>query len=452
MSPATDTKFIRFLRWIQLDRATGYALFGKLWQVFAGPITLILIVQYLEPEAQGLYYTFISIAALQSFVELGFFVAITQFASHEWAKLQIDSEGYITGDSEALSRLISLGHIIFKWYSCAAIVFIGFVGVGGHLFLSLETSLIINWKSPWVIFIILSGLELWLMPFLALLEGCNQISNIYLLRLYQSIIRSLITWHILIIGGELWVAAGTVGAGLTVALISIILKYRNFFKPFFSFTFSKRISWKEELWPMQWRLAIGASGTYFVNAIYTPVIFHYYGPTLAGKMGMTFQLVSIVSSLAIAWIATKAPRFGMYIAQKKWQELDQLFFRASAASLGVVVLGSLALWGIVYGLNVIEHPFTERILSPQSFGILMLAFIFLQGALCMYYYLRAHKEEPVMKLNIGYALLNGSLVWAMGSQFGPLGAVTAFLLSTGLFLFPLTLKIFVRCRKEWHQV
>jgi O-antigen/teichoic acid export membrane protein len=436
---------------VQLDRATGYAVFGKLWQVFAGPITLILIAQYLEPEAQGLYYTFISLAALQSFVELGFFVAITQFASHEWAKLNLDSEGYIKGDLDALSRLISLGHIVFKWYSCIAIIFIALVGFGGYYFLSLESSFSLNWKSPWTIFIVLSGLELWLMPFLALLEGCNQVSNIYLLRLYQSIVRSLITWHILIIGGELWVAAGTVGAGLLVALISVIFKYRKFFKPFFSPAFSKKISWQEEMWPMQWRLAIGGSGTYLVNSIYTPIIFHYHGPILAGKMGMTFQLASTISSLAIAWIATKAPRFGMFIAQKKWRELDELFLRTALASIGVIILGSLSLLGIVYGLNVIEHPFAQRILPPLPTGILMLAFIFLQGALCMYYYLRAHKKEPVMKLNIGYALLNGLLVWALGSQMGPLGATIAFLLSTGLVLLPLTLRIFIRCRKEWHH-
>ena len=435
-----------------MDRGTGYALLGKLWQILAGPVTLIFIAQYLDPGMQGLYYTFISLAALQSFVELGFFVAITQFASHEWAHLNLDSKGHINGDPESLSRLISLGHIIFKWYSCIAIIFITLAGVGGYLFLSLETSPTLNWELPWIAFIILSGLELWLMPFLAFLEGCNQIPNIYLIRLYQSVIRSLIAWYILIIGGKLWIAAGSVGAGLLVALILIIYNYQNFFAPFFSFTFSKRISWKEEIWPMQWRLAIGASGTYFVNAIYTPVIFHYHGPVLAGKMGMTFQLASTVSSLAIAWIATKAPRFGMFIAKKNWQELDHLFFRASAASLGVIILGSLALWGIVHGLNVIEHPFAERILSPQSFAILLLAFIFLQGALCMYYYLRAHKKEPVMKLNIVYALLNGLLVWILGSQIGPLGAVIAFLLSTGFILFPLTLKIFIRYRREWHNL
>jgi O-antigen/teichoic acid export membrane protein len=49
-------------------------------------------------------------------------------------------------------------------------------------------------------------------------------------------------------------------------------------------------------------------------------------------------------------------------------------------------------------------------------------------------------------------LLNGLLVWVLGSQMGPLGAVIAFLLSTGLVLLPLTLKIFIRCRKEWHQI
>ena len=126
---------------MQMDRATLYSVMGKGWQIVAGPITLLLIAQHLDPEAQGFYYTFISLVALQSFVELGFFIVITQFASHEWAHLKLNADGFIEGDANSLSRLVSLGRIVFKWYAVASTIFVVLVGAGGYLFLSQDLAL-----------------------------------------------------------------------------------------------------------------------------------------------------------------------------------------------------------------------------------------------------------------------------------------------------------------------
>jgi hypothetical protein len=43
-----------------IDRAIAYTIIGKGFQVLAGPITIILIAQFLSPEEQGFYYTFAS--------------------------------------------------------------------------------------------------------------------------------------------------------------------------------------------------------------------------------------------------------------------------------------------------------------------------------------------------------------------------------------------------------
>ncbi|MBT5548938.1 MAG: hypothetical protein HOJ79_00530 [Nitrospina sp.] len=451
MQNSPTTYFKKILRGMGVDRAIGYGVLGKVWQLFAGPVTLILISLHLSPEVQGFYYTFISLIALQSFVELGFFVVITQFASHEWSDLDIDTKGNITGNPKALSRLVSLGRLVFKWYACASALFIMAVGAGGFWFLSQNPHPDINWELPWLIYIILSGIELWTLPFLSLLEGCNQVTNIQLLRLIQSIAKSLVMWAIMVTGKGLWIAVGAVGASLLVEAGVLFFKYRFFFIPFFTLKIDDHISWKTEIWPMQWRLAVSGFGGYLVHSIYTPVLFHYHGPIVAGQMGMTLQLAGMVESLAMMWVATKVPRFGMLIAKKNWIELDRLFFRSSFASMGVVVAGSIALWGIVFGLNSFEHSFAQRLLPPLPLAIILLAIVFLQVVYCQYYYLRAHKKEPVMKLNVAYSLANGLLVWALGSQFGAMGASTGYLITTGLILFPFSTLIFSRCRKAWHQ-
>ncbi len=129
-----------------------FAVFSKVWSLFAAPITLLLIAQFLAPEVQGFYYTFLSLIALQSFVGLGFSIVITQFASHEWANLSLDDAGYISGDEKARLRLISLGRFVFKWYAWASAIFVLLVGAGGYLFLSQSPDPGISWKSPWFFF------------------------------------------------------------------------------------------------------------------------------------------------------------------------------------------------------------------------------------------------------------------------------------------------------------
>ena len=436
---------------MQMDRATLYSVMGKGWQIVAGPITLLLIAQHLDPEAQGFYYTFISLVALQSFVELGFFIVITQFASHEWAHLKLNADGFIEGDANSLSRLVSLGRIVFKWYAVASTIFVVLVGAGGYLFLSQESPLALDWEWPWLFYIMLSGLELWIFPFLALLEGCGQISNVYLFRLYRTVIKSLVLWLILFLGGELWLAAGEVGVSTCVFLTAIFLKYKNFFTPFISLRLQEIISWKKEIWPMQWRLAAGGIGTYLVTSIYTPVIFHYHGAKEAGQIGMTLQLTSAVEAIALTWIITKVPQLGVFVAKKKWRELDQLFFKASGACLGIALLGSFTLWSLIYGINIIDHPLAQRVLPPLGFAIFLAGNFLVTAVVCAFYYMRAHKQEPIVLLNVLNAILNGSLVWYMGSRFGSTGAATAYLISTVILLFPFSVRIFIRFRKNWHR-
>ena len=433
-----------------MDRAVMFAVLSKVWSLFAAPITLLLISLYLKPEVQGLYYTFLSLVAMQSFVELGFCIVITQFASHEWAGLYLDDSGFISGDERARQRLISLGRLVFKWYACASIIFVLLVGGGGYLFLSQSPDLGISWKGPWFSLMVVAGLQLWALPFLSLLEGCNQVHTIYRFRFVQGVFISLAMWMAMSLDFGLWMAIAGVGAGLIATLDLILIVYRKFFQPFFTFKPEQEIHWKEEIWPMQWRLALGGSMGYFMVSIYTPVMFHYHGPVVAGQMGMTWQLVAALGSLAMAWVATKVPRFGILVAQKNYSELDRFFFRTSGISMGVISLGAVLLWLLVYGLNYFEHPLAQRLLSPLPFGLFIVGTVLGQIAQCQSAYLRAHKKEPFLLYSFVYGLLNGIVVWFLGSRFGAIGASVGYLSVMTLVSVPLGSYIWITCRRKWH--
>ena len=441
---------VKLLRWFAVDRAIAYALLSKVWLLFAGPITLYLISLYLTPEMQGFYYTFLSLVALQVFIELGFYVVITQFASHEWAHLSFDDSGFIVGDPTAHSRLISLGRLIFKWYAVATGIFIIFIGIIGYYFLSSKTNTGIAWERPWLIFILFSGFQLWILPFSSLLEGCGQVANIYKFRLIQGVITACTMWIIMYLGGGLWIAVASVGSGLLVNIFFFYHHYRNFFKTIFLVKPSNEIVWLSEIWPMQWRLAVGGIVGYFMFSLFVPVMFHYQGPEVAGKMGMTWQIIGSLGPLAMAWISTKVPSWGILIAKKEYLELDRNFYKASGISILIIVFGALVIFMIVYGLNYYQHPLAQRMLAPLPTLLFLLGAIGGQVSSCFSNYLRAHKKEPIMLLGVSVGLTTGLLVWILGSKYGPLGAGVSFFLVTLLSL-PLIFKIWKRCRYEWHK-
>src|SRR5215207_3135126 len=99
--------FVRALKLGQVDRGVVYAFLARVVSIPMGPVTMLLVGLYMTPEAQGFYYTFLSLIALQSFVDLGFSVVIAPFVAQEWAKLDLDEDGAVVGDSGALSRLIA---------------------------------------------------------------------------------------------------------------------------------------------------------------------------------------------------------------------------------------------------------------------------------------------------------------------------------------------------------
>lgn len=148
------------MSFLMLDRATKFALAGRLWQVIAGPITLVLISRNFTPAVQGYYYTCSSLLALQTFVELSLFNVITTLASHEWAQLKVDENGAVVGDTQSISRLASLHKFIVRWYSAAALIFAVVIWTSGYLFFSADAKSTVQWLFAWTALVALAALQL----------------------------------------------------------------------------------------------------------------------------------------------------------------------------------------------------------------------------------------------------------------------------------------------------
>jgi len=435
---------------ISLDKAVFFGLLTRAWNVFAGFITTLLILKKFTPEIQGYYYTFSALLALQIFVELGLGAVIVQFASHEWSLLSLNSNGQIVGDDSALSRLSSLARITIRWYALAAIIFIFGLSVGGYIFFSKSSNAYINWMLPWFFLCFLNGINVFMVPIWSLLEGCNQVGNLYANRFIQSLCSTISIWIALILGFKLWVPSISILAIFICAWIFVRRKYWIFFKTLFSHITGPSINWRAEVFPMQWRMALSWISGYFMSSFFVPVLFRYHGAVIAGQMGLTLNLTNVITFICMAWVSPKVPTFGVLIARKQFSELDRIFWRLMKIIFLVTVLAAVAIFAGVYIINVLGHPFSNRMLSPFPFALLLSAAVISSLSYLMVYYIMAHKKMPFLFVTIISGVLSGLVTFILGRRYAATGIAIGYFLVV-CFACLLVAIIWRRCRIVWHR-
>jgi hypothetical protein len=284
----------------------------------------------------------------------------------------------------------------------------------------------------------------------ALLEGCNQVATVNRFRLTQAITASTAVWTLMVAGGQLWAAVAATAARLLCDVYLLAIRYRRFFQPFLREASGSVVRWSGEVWPLQWRLALQGPFAYLSFFLFTPVMFHYHGSAVAGRMGMTWTVVTALQAASLAWVQTRVPRFGMLINERKFAELDRLFTRLTSVSVAVMVAGSVTFWGFVAGLNRCQLGIAERLLTPGPTAAFLLAAAIHLVSSAQVMYVRAHKREPFVVLGISESIAIGLAVWWFGSTSGPWGAGWGLLAVRLLLSLPATTYIWNTCRRQWH--
>jgi len=449
-----STLLLKLLRSWGIDRAVAYTILGRGWFILAGPFTLQFLATFLSPEEQGFHYTFASILSLQIFFELGLSYVILQFTSHEKAQLEWTSEGTLQGDAVAKSRISSLLRVALGWYSVAAALVIAVVLPVGYVFFGnyQPTAVSVGWQLPWIWIVLVSACTLWISPIYATLEGCGLVADIAVLRIWQGVVGSLLFWLALSQGWGLFAAPVSTTIGLLWGVGWLWFKKRTFlFDLLASHVRATVMSWRHEVWPFQWRIALTWFTSYFIFQLFNPVLFVFYGAVAAGRMGMSSNIVAAISTMAIAWVTTKAVPFGGLIAKREFKKLDHMFFLCLWQSLLVVVVGGVTFWLAAFYLYYIHHPLSQRLLDPVPLGLLIATATLNQVVGAEAVYLRAHKQEPFLGLTVLSACLIGLSTYFAGKQFGAMGMMAGYFTITLFVGLGGGTWIFIQKRRLWHK-
>lgn len=394
-----------------MDKAVIYVLMGKAISILSGLSIILLIPHYLSEQVQGYYYTFNSIVALQIIFELGFSGVIIQFVSHEMAFLQYtDAKRTIEGAEEKKQRVLSIVKFSIKWYGCIALAIIVFIGPVGYFFFSHENNADIPWQGAWITLTISTAINVFFISVISIAEGCGLVIKVNKMRAIQALSAALLSVLLLVSGYGLYATAAIAISGCIV-YFGFALRYfwptlhESYYVKIRNTMNFEGISWRNDIFPFQWRIALSWMSGYFIFFAMTPIAFKYFGPVYAGKLGMSLTLCNMIMATGLAWVSTKFPKWGRLISLRNRHELDTSFRMSVLQSTSFVVLCLIGSITLLVFFNYLNLYITRRFLSPIEFSVLGLAILGSHLVACMATYIRAHKVEKMTVVSMIMAML-----------------------------------------------
>jgi hypothetical protein len=409
---------------LNIDGAIIWSVAGFAVSAISGFGVAYFIARFFTPELQGYYYTFAQMLALSVFLELGFSTCIIQFASHEFAHLRWSGKGRIEGPVQHLHRFISLARLSLKWYTIGAmLLFIG-LGFAGEFFFQRHQTNSVSWRGAWWLLCGSTSAGFPLLALTSLLTGCNEVEWTAKARLYQSIVRTTVLIVALMTGLELYSMGAAAMMGVIVLGGLVCSRWRILCKLSFQRNIlTENISWKNEIWPFQWRIALSWASGYFIFSTFNPILFEFEGAVLAGQFGLTWAIIQSCGSVAQVFTNVRQPKFGSLIALQEWRKLRKLWLISVFQTTGVFLLMVFSFLLILKGIHQYYPACSERFLSWKVIWPLLGATFFNQIIFSIATLLRAEKKEPFLLPS----LISGILVFTggflLGTKFGVSGII-----------------------------
>lgn len=433
MSALGAKAFSRLRHLAGVDGAVAYTAFARVCSIVSSVGTVLLLVKFLGPVEQGYYYTLLSLVLLQSVFELGFSFVIQQYAAHESVLCTFLRDGRVRGDPAAHSRLASVFQLAAKWYLGASIAIAVVLLPIGFVFFShrSEGHGHVAWQGPWIAVVVATAASFLVAPIYSFLDGCGQIKQVAQARFSQAAVVLIASWGMMVCRHGLY-APAMVSVGVVAVAIAFLYPRRRFLLGLLRYSSQgQTVSWRYEIWPFQWKLAVSWFCTYFITQMFTPVLFLARGPIEAGRMGMSINIVAYLPILVLSWISTKATPFGQLIKLGRLEELDRLFFRTFRQALSLLLMMIIACMTAVIAARYLAPTLAMRMETPIIFAFLLATAISTFSVQSMAVYLRSFKAEPFLIQSVIIFSMTTIGVIVAAPRWGSLGIAVCYFLFSG---------------------
>jgi hypothetical protein len=408
-------KLKSFVNNIGVEREVLSNISLRLLQIITQLILIFSISSKFSSVELGYYYVLNSYAGMSIFFELGMSAVIMQNAAHESAK--ISKELLFVDNNGLLSKLSSLFHFICKWQIIASILFLVIIYSSSFFFFNVKQThenQNIHWQVPLLVLLLSISISIIINGIYSFLEGCLFVFEISIVRIIQNI--SFIILFVIFIISNLGLLAYGLAQLFSLLLAvfflsrqKVFIALRNIYK---SVSDENSFNWMQDIFPLQWRVAMSSISGYFIFQIADLFAFKYQGPVLSGQLGFTMSLVNGIVIVSSVWTSSRSPMYANLVANNKINDLQTLFKRTIFSSIITFLFLGIAFF--VFKLLFIDYyklVFVGRLLNNYDTLLILLysmcnVIIFSLAAYC-----RSNKEEPFLAPSVIGA------VWGIFTSF-----------------------------------
>lgn len=436
-------------RQFRIDMAIAMTVLQRSWGVIAGLVMVLLTSTLFSPEMQGYYYTFNSLVALQAFFELGLSFVLTQLVSHEIVRFEYDSRYVSAGHQDAINRIGLLSKSVRRWFAILALIFAIGVGVGGLLFLRQGDNAVPaqEWAGAWILIIVAAAGNLYYSPQLAIAEGTGKVASVARLRLVQTIIGYASCWVIILIHPTLYAAA-------CISVVSVLTSgwwlRRHSGIPAIAAQVEQGATgygWKEDIFPLQWRVGISWMSGYLLYQVFTPLVFAHRSAAEAAMVGLSIAMFSNISLIAMSWLSASTPALSGMVARGQRMELRQRFRMLFLQSLAFQVAACTGLCVAVAIGRYWTFPVFDRFLPVGDLALLAATSCCNLVIFALATFMRIHKEEPMLWNSLICGLLVATTTW-FTSFHSPHAVVLGYFIIILALSLPWAAMLF---RRYWYR-
>lgn len=363
------------------NQAAIYNNIGLLSRTLSGPLIVLLLTSELSPNEQGLYYAFLSIAGIQLIFELGFSTAIVQHLAH-------------SKPNKSFFKTYSLlGYTFFKFSSI--LLFFTLIIYGNWYFHDINVN---QWQIQWVVFSFFLSLNVYLSILYIIKEGKLEYVRVYEVRLYSSLIYSLVLALSLLFGAKLWSLAISQFSTLLITIYFLIIRDKEKLYPKYKIC-RRRIYWSfRSIIKFQSKLAVIWITGYFYWNTFTLFYFKYESPEFAGKIAISIAVLAAISGSSASFVRTKRALYSKLISEGKVNKAKDIFLKSSVLGLSIYIFITTIFAVVIFTLS--DNYYVLRFVD---FELLLLLILFRLLVLCaelMATFLRAYRDEPLFNVTL----------------------------------------------------
>ena len=427
----------RLARRAEFDGTVAWALGVRFWQLLAGPVTAVLIAARFTVTEQDFYYTFAGLLGLDALCRLGLGDVLVSLTAHDFVR---------PGHPGNPRRLAGLVRFAGRWAVCSGAAFALGAGAFGAWMLAPGDSHsgggagggTVAWAGPWAVAVAANGFTVAASCGLAVLTGCGRVRAATRATTLAAVAGNLLAWAAIVAGGSLWAAAAAC-VGRAVVEAGLLWRARGFLAGLAAAGGDEgeptaALSWRRDVWPMQWRAAVQNAAAAAATAALTLVLFRHrdtLGAGEAGRLGMSWSAATALQFGGAAWLATRAPRLAALAAAGDLRDFDRLFARVFFASWAALAGGAVAGTAVLWGLNRAGLGLADRLLPVAPFAALVGGSVCLHVPIGLAAYARAWRAEAFVPPAAGLWAAVGLAAGGLGPTFGAAGVAWGFLAAVG---------------------